>query len=115
MRRNISTSFRGAALLAMLLLLPLLTSHGLAEELGDITIPHTAPGPIVEGAVMFPHWIHRMQFRCSVCHDAIFQMKAGGDAITMDDISKGKYCGTCHNGKTAFAVGFDTCDRCHLE
>ncbi len=106
---------RGAALIAALLCLPLLSSHGLAEELGDITIPPTAPGALVEGAVVFPHWIHRMQFRCSVCHDDIFQMKAGADTITMDSISKGKHCGTCHNGKTAFAVGFNTCDRCHLE
>ena len=61
----------------------------------------------------FPHWIHRMNFKCYVCHNAIFQMKAGADDITMDKIQAGKFCGVCHNGKTAFQVKFETCPRCH--
>jgi c(7)-type cytochrome triheme protein len=63
---------------------------------------------------VFPHWVHRMRFKCYVCHDAIFQMKAGTNPVTMESIQQGKYCGNCHDGKTAFAVGFDSCPRCHL-
>ncbi len=97
------------------LLLGIATARG-GEVLGDITIPRVnknAEGSDFMPPARFPHWIHRTQFRCYVCHDAIFQMKAGADHITMDDVRDGRFCGHCHNGKTAFAVGFDTCERCH--
>ena len=63
----------------------------------------------------FPHSVHRIQFRCYVCHEDRFVMKGGANDITMDAITAGKFCGACHNGKTAFQVGFDTCQRCHRE
>lgn len=64
----------------------------------------------------FPHLPHRVNFRCYACHDQIFPMKEDGiKPITMQDISNGKSCGVCHNGKIAFA-GDDlgTCSRCHF-
>ena len=82
-----------------------------------------APGDIVferqaqqeTPPAVFSHWFHRIRFRCYVCHPAIFPMKAGGGpAIKMDDIRAGKYCGACHNGKTAWEASFDTCMRCHV-
>jgi c(7)-type cytochrome triheme protein len=63
----------------------------------------------------FPHWVHRIQFRCDVCHTRIFPMQAGASRITMDAILQGKLCGTCHNGTTAFPARFDTCYRCHTQ
>ncbi len=83
---------------------------------GDIIIPRI---PSERNTIsfmpqaLFPHWIHRTEFRCYVCHDKIFKMKRGGDRIDMDAVRSGQYCGKCHNGKTAFAIGFDTCERCH--
>ena len=88
----------------------------LPHELGDIIIPRSVGGAdsikFMPQAV-FPHWIHRTQFKCYVCHDDIFKMKLGADKIDMDEVRDGKFCGKCHNGKTAFAIGFDTCERCH--
>ena len=62
--------------------------------------------------VIFPHWFHRIRFRCSVCHVQIgFQLRAGGDDIDMVKIIGGKYCGACHNDKIAW--GSSHCDLCH--
>ena len=63
----------------------------------------------------FPHLPHRVNYRCYACHNTIFPMKEEGTKpITMQDISAGKYCGVCHNGKIAFS-GDDlgSCSRCH--
>ncbi len=94
------------------LLLAALARHGLAE-LGDIVLARKAPGADDIPPAAFSHSVHRAQFKCYVCHDALFQMKAGANTVTMDAISQGQYCGACHNGKTAFAVTFETCVRCH--
>lgn len=64
--------------------------------------------------VVFPHWRHRINFRCSVCHEQIFEMKRGANAITMEKMNKGEFCGKCHNGKVAFNVEFQNCARCHV-
>jgi c(7)-type cytochrome triheme protein len=62
--------------------------------------------------VVFPHWFHRIRFRCSVCHDQLgFIMKKEANMIDMGKIADGQYCGACHNGKTAWAPVY--CDRCH--
>lgn len=62
--------------------------------------------------VIFPHWFHRIRFRCKVCHSELgFKMRAGGNQIQMSDIIDGKFCGTCHNGQVAWAA--DRCDLCH--
>ncbi len=82
---------------------------------GDITFHRPADADKSTPPAVFPHWVHRIRFKCYVCHDAIFQMKAGSNHVTMDDIRAGKFCGTCHNGKVAFDVGFETCARCHRE
>jgi c(7)-type cytochrome triheme protein len=64
-------------------------------------------------ASVFPHWLHRIRFRCDVCHPAIFEMEKGANAVTMKAINEGEFCGKCHNGKTAFTVEFQNCTRCH--
>jgi len=46
--------------------------------------------------VIYPHWFHRIRFRCKVCHQELgFEMRVG----------------LCHNGEVAWGV--DRCDLCH--
>lgn len=62
--------------------------------------------------VIFSHWFHRIRFQCSVCHVELgFEAKVGGNNITMDKISKGQFCGACHNGEIAWSP--ENCDFCH--
>ena len=62
---------------------------------------------------VFPHWIHRIQYRCDACHTRLFEMELGTTIITMDGMRDGETCGACHNGERSFAVGIKTCNRCH--
>ncbi len=64
---------------------------------------------------VFPHWVHRIRYKCYACHPSIFEMKAGATKVSMDSIQDGKTCGVCHNGKIAWGVTFDSCSRCHVE
>jgi len=62
--------------------------------------------------VIFPHWFHRIRFRCKVCHAELgFRMRAGSNDVTMNDIIEGRFCGACHNGDIAWAP--DNCHLCH--
>jgi len=63
---------------------------------------------------VFPHWVHRIRYRCDACHDSLFAMKSGTTPVTMDLMKEGKVCGACHDGKAAFASSFQTCSRCHV-
>ena len=91
----------------------LLVTSTLAVE-GDITFKRKG-GEAGTPPAVFPHWFHRIRYKCYACHPSVFEMKAGANAINMDAIREGKFCGTCHNGKIAWEVGFDTCSRCHVE
>lgn len=73
----------------------------------DGVAPEVAPA-------VFSHWFHRIRFKCYACHDALFEMKAGANDVTMEAILGGKYCGACHNGQTAWASTFSNCTRCHV-
>ena len=103
---------------------PLLVAAGLflwpgtgAAAPGDIVFERAAGAAGAAGipAAIFPHWVHRVRYRCSVCHPKIFEMKLGANPITMDAIGKGQFCGQCHNGRTSFQVDFQNCTRCHKE
>ena len=62
--------------------------------------------------VVFPHWFHRIRFRCKVCHSELgFKMRAGANVVQMNDIINGKFCGMCHNGRVAWSP--ERCDLCH--
>lgn len=62
--------------------------------------------------VVFPHWFHRIRFRCKVCHAELgFKMRVGSNDFRMSDIAEGRFCGACHNGDIAWAP--DRCDLCH--
>ncbi len=83
-----------------------------AGELGDIVMDRHASEQGMP-AVVFPHWRHRTEFRCYACHPQIFEMEAGANEITMQGLREGEYCARCHDGRTAFEVGFNTCRKCH--
>src|SRR5512143_1378391 len=74
-----------------------------AAEVGDVVMKRKSPGVDEVVPSIFPHWIHRMQYKCAACHDELFKMKVGAtENITMDEINARKSCGVCHDGQTAF-------------
>ncbi len=80
-------------------------------EYADVVINNYADAAGMRPAV-FPHWFHRIRFRCKVCHaDLGFKFKAGGNKITMAKIIDGRFCGACHNGEVAWSV--ENCAMCH--
>lgn len=80
-------------------------------EYGDVVINNYSDKAGMRPAV-FPHWFHRVRFRCNVCHaDLDIKFKAGGNDIDMVKIIDGKYCGACHNGNIAWGV--ENCNLCH--
>lgn len=80
-------------------------------EYGDIVINNYSDKAGMRPAV-FPHWFHRIRFRCKVCHaDLEFKFKAGGNDINMVKIIDGQFCGACHNGEIAWSV--ENCNLCH--
>lgn len=104
--------WRGAlgSVLATLLLWGLLPQVVQAEY-GDVVINNYSDAAGMR-PVVFPHWFHRVRFRCKVCHgDLGFEFKAGGNQINMLKIIDGQYCGSCHNGQVAWSA--ENCNLCH--
>lgn len=80
-------------------------------EYADVVLNNRAEKEGVR-PVIFPHWFHRIRFRCKVCHFELgFQMRAGSNNVLMSDIIDGKFCGMCHNDQIAW--GPANCDLCH--
>jgi c(7)-type cytochrome triheme protein len=85
--------------------------HDARAEYGDIVINNYSDGAGMR-PVIFPHWFHRIRFRCKVCHaDLGFKFKAGGNEINMVKIIDGQFCGACHNGEIAWSP--ENCNLCH--
>ncbi len=84
-----------------------------AREYGDIVMDSTRDSmeKADVGAVVFPHWFHRIRYKCKVCHEKIFVMRKGANNISMADIMEGDACGACHNGQIAWEPL--ECKRCH--
>lgn len=96
-----------AALLGSLLLWP----PQAPAEYGDVVLNHRSDAAGVR-PVVFPHWFHRIRFRCKVCHTELgFEMRAGANQVLMSDIIDGRFCGMCHNNQIAW--GPERCDLCH--
>ena len=78
---------------------------------GDLTFtPRDAP------PVVFSHNKHvkKWGLKCSGCHYQFFQMAKGSYKMDMGKITKGKFCGRCHNGRLSFDVQDPTnCSYCH--
>lgn len=101
----------GKALGAFSVLTAALMSAPCQTEYGDVILNRYAEDQGMR-PVIFPHWFHRIRFRCKVCHHELgFEMRAGSNDITMDDIINGQFCGMCHNGEIAWSV--ENCDLCH--
>ncbi|MFQ5588449.1 MAG: c(7)-type cytochrome triheme domain-containing protein [Nitrospiria bacterium] len=85
---------------------------GRATKAGEIVFERTGAVRDVPPAV-FPHWLHRIRYRCNVCHPDLFALKRGATPVSMAAMREGRSCDICHNGKTAWGIGFETCQRCH--
>lgn len=97
---------RGVAGLALSLL-----AGGTGAEYGDVVLNRRSDAQGMR-PVVFPHWFHRIRFRCKVCHQELgFEMRAGANDVQMADILDGRFCGLCHDGLTAW--GPERCDLCH--
>jgi len=78
---------------------------------GDLTFSPKNASPVV-----FSHEKHVQEkgLKCTGCHYQIFQMSQGSNKIDMSKITKGDFCGKCHNGQKAFAAKDEkNCVRCH--
>lgn len=99
-----------AAVAGAVLAVAVLARPGHAEY-GDVVLNKRAERFGVR-PVIFPHWFHRIRFRCKVCHSELgFEMRAGANNVTMAEIVEGKFCGMCHNGRIAWSV--ENCALCH--
>jgi len=112
---NLSTKFK----LTVVVVVTLVVAFGAAiysardanAEYGDVVINNYSDDAGMR-PVVFPHWFHRIRFRCKVCHaDLGFKFKAGGNDINMLKIFDGEFCGACHNGQVAWGV--ENCVLCH--
>jgi c(7)-type cytochrome triheme protein len=69
-------------------------------------------------SVIFSHKVHVEDkgLGCDRCHSGLFEAEAlkaqENPDFNMESLYKGKYCGACHDGKTAFASNTQ-CARCH--
>jgi c(7)-type cytochrome triheme protein len=62
---------------------------------------------------VFSHESHTVWLSCDNCHPDPFEPEAGANAITMENMAEGEYCGVCH-GKVTFGVEeMEACGRCH--
>lgn len=67
----------------------------------------------------FSHTAHVEEFgiECITCHSEVFSMNKGTAMgkhdFTMATLKKGKYCGMCHDGDTAFDL-VSQCESCHF-
>jgi c(7)-type cytochrome triheme protein len=95
----------------------LLCSAGLviaADVSGGGDIVYTQPVK----SVLFSHKLHvdEKGLGCEMCHMKLFEMQALAvqkhPDFNMKSLYKEKYCGACHDGKTAFASNTQ-CARCH--
>jgi len=80
---------------------------------GDVVLKRQGSEDSGVPPTVFPHWVHRIRYTCYACHPGLFEMAANSHPMTMDEIMAGKFCGVCHNGKVAWAVSAETCNRCH--
>jgi len=98
-----------------------LTTNSIAAETYDEDTygPET---PIVwenPTKVNFSHKVHTMDagLSCDSCHDELFTMESGAilatGEMTMAAMTEGKFCGSCHDGNTAFASNTQ-CVSCHI-
>jgi c(7)-type cytochrome triheme protein len=62
-------------------------------------------------AALFSHRTHGT-FGCFTCHPSVFPQAPLG--FTHGDMTEGRFCGRCHDGRVAFAVTGAACAGCHV-
>ncbi|MEJ2697871.1 MAG: cytochrome c3 family protein [Candidatus Sulfobium sp.] len=83
------------------------------EQYGNVLMDRTSTAYGMK-AVVFSHWFHRTNYTCRVCHlELEFGFRTGSSEITEKANREGRFCGACHNGKTAFGHTKENCERCH--
>ncbi|RJQ21557.1 MAG: hypothetical protein C4560_03635 [Nitrospiraceae bacterium] len=83
------------------------------EQYGNILINRTSEKNNMK-PVTFSHWSHRVHYTCRVCHlELEFNMQLNTTEITEEANKSGKFCGACHDDRTAFGHGKENCDKCH--
>ena len=83
------------------------------DEYGNTLISRTSEKNGVKPAT-FSHWIHRRKYTCRVCHFELeFNMQHNTTEISERANRAGRFCGACHNGKTAFGHEKPHCEKCH--
>ena len=85
MRFRYSKRFAPAVFLLPFAFLAFSLMNSADAEYGDVVINEFSDAAGMR-PVVFPHWFHRIRFRC-------------------------KYCGACHNGDVAWSI--ENCDLCH--
>ncbi len=88
-----------------------LSAHAEKVGGGDLTFTPKNALPVV-----FSHEKHVQEkgLKCTGCHYHIFQMEQGSYKMDMSKITKGEFCGKCHNGQKSFDVKDPkNCARCH--
>lgn len=78
---------------------------------GDLTFKPQNAKPVI-----FSHALHVnvKELKCSACHNHTFLMSKDSDKMDMSKITKGQFCGHCHNGERSFDVKDKAnCERCH--
>ncbi len=105
------SSLAAAIFIGILLIAINMLPSSAEAEYGDVVLNEYSEDAGMR-PVVFPHWFHRIRFRCKVCHgDLGFAFKAGGNNIDMLKIIDGQYCGACHNGDVAWSI--ENCELCH--
>lgn len=100
-----------ASRLTMVLIFVMSNSSAVHAEYGDVIL-NTHSEKAGMRPVIFPHWLHRIRYKCNACHnDSGFKMRSGADDMRMANIIDGKYCGMCHNDQISW--GTQQCQLCH--
>ncbi|OGP13155.1 MAG: hypothetical protein A2052_00360 [Deltaproteobacteria bacterium GWA2_54_12] len=82
------------------------------DTYGNVLMDRVTRGSKEVKPVVFSHWTHRSKYTCKACHtDLGFSLKGRTTEIMQSDIAAGKFCGSCHDGKTSFGV--NECEKCH--
>ena len=109
--KSLKYSIRNKVFIMLFSLFGICFSIGVSAEYADVVLNRLSDQNDVR-PVIFPHWFHRIRFRCKVCHNELgFEMRAGANEITMGNIIDGQQCGMCHNSQVAWGV--ENCDLCH--
>jgi c(7)-type cytochrome triheme protein len=71
----------------------------------------------IKTQVIFSHKAHLGKgLKCADCHPKIFpKMKAHSQHMTMAEMEKGGYCGTCHTGAKGKPFSVSNCKNCHTD